>query len=156
MIGVEPDILDMPARYAVVSARDYNMDTRNEIPALFQAFFSENAEIPKAETDALLGVSYNMDGKGAFRYGVGRVVDGSTDLIPDGMEAVELVEGTYAVFRKFGPVSDIPELFDWVFNSWFRESGFDITGNPVFERYPNDPRNGDNGMVFEIWSPVRR
>ncbi|MGI9389387.1 MAG: GyrI-like domain-containing protein [Boseongicola sp.] len=156
MTGVEPELLEMPERRGVVIARDFTMKTRDEIPTLFEAFFSRNVKIPSAETDALLGVSYNMDDKGSFRYGVGRVVHEFADAIPDGMEAVELVAGTYAVFRAFGQVSDIPEMFDWVFSSWFRESGFSITGDPVFERYPNDPRNGDNGIAFEIWSPVRR
>ena len=156
MKGVEPELLEMPARHALVRARDYTMETRSEIPALFEAFFSANAEIPNAEIDALVGVSFDLDGKGAFRYGVGRIVSSVPDTVPDTMEAVALGAGTYAVFRAFGPVSDIPALFDWIFTTWFAESGSEMTGDPVFERYPNNPRNGDGGMVFEIWAPIRR
>ncbi len=156
MTGVEPEIIEMPARHAVVRARDYTMASRNEIPALFEAFFSENAEVPNANADALLGVSFKMDGEGGFRYGVGRMVGSVPEAVPAAMEVVELVAGTYAVFRAFGPDSDIPALFDWVFTAWSPKSGFEITGDPVFESYPSDPRNGDGGVAFEIWSPLRR
>ena len=156
MIGVEPEIVEMPHRIAVVLARDFTTDTRENIPGLYEAYFGLGCEIEQAETDALYGISFANDGKGAFRYGVGRVLHSELDDIPDQLERVELVAGAYAVFRSIGPVSDIPPLFDWIFESWLPGSGFDVAGDRVVERYPNDANNTPDKMSFEIWVPIRR
>ena len=156
MIGIEPEFVDMPDRVAAVMARDFKIDTRGNIPALYKAYFGLGSEIEHAETDALYGISFAMDGKGGFRYCVGRVLRGDPDAIPDELERVGLVGGTYAVFRSIGPVADIPPLFDWIFESWIPNSGVSVASDPVIERYPNDANNNPDSMAFEIWVPIRR
>lgn len=156
MILPEPDILELGERWAVAMARDFTMETRPEIPKLYEAYFASGVEIADAVDDALIGVSFDMDGQGHFRYGAGRVVSARPEVVSEGFEAVRLPAGEYAVFRHFGPVADLPVLFDRIFSEWLPASGWSVHGDPVVERYPEDARNGPDGMAFEIWAPVSR
>lgn len=148
------DFETCPARTVVGTARDYTMDTRHAIPAQWQAFFSAQYDIPGALTGAMFGVSFMADGQGAFRYGVGVEVDGPADDLPDDLCAITLSEGDYAVLRHFGPVSDLPGQFDRVFSEMLPAAGRVPRDGAVFERYPDDPRNGPDAMSYEIWVPV--
>lgn len=146
----------MPERIALVMARDLSSDRRSEIPGLFERFFASGVVIGDLADKALVGISFNMDEDGAFRYGVGRIVTRAPDSVPAGFETLTLPAGDYAVFRHFGPVSKLPPLFDRIFSEWLPESGYALREDPVIERYPDDERNGPNGMAFEIWVPIKR
>ena len=156
MMSLEPDIITRPERVAVIMARDFTVDRRAEIPALFDAFFQADVVMADVADEALLGISFNMDGTGRFRYGVGRIVGRAPDAIPEGFEVLTLPASDYAVFRHFGPVTDLPVLLDRIFTEWLPSSGYSAKGDLVIERYPDDDRNGPDGMAFEIWAPVHR
>lgn len=150
----ELDFLSCPLRTVVGTARDYTMDTRNRIPAQWQDFFRAQYAIPNSLPGAMYGVSFMADGQGAFRYGVGVEVDAVPDVLPEGLCAITLSGGDYAVLRHFGPASELPAMFDLVFSKLLPEAGRLPREGAVFERYPEDARNGPDGMAYEIWAPV--
>ncbi len=150
-----PEIERMPERYVVGTARDYTMDTRTSIPAQWQAFFGAGYDIPDTVPGAMYGVSFNMDGSGKFRYAVACEVAKKPDQVPEGLCCVTLSAGDYAVLRAFDAPAALPARFDWLFNTWLPASGYAVREGAVFERYPEDPRNGPDGMAFEIWAPVQ-
>ncbi|WP_238365525.1 GyrI-like domain-containing protein [Mesobacterium pallidum] len=151
----DPEIVEAAPRLIVATSRDYTMDTRHEIPAQFQGWFAAGHEIPEAVGDAIFGVSYNADGQGAFSYGVGVEVEGRPATLPDGTCILTTASGPHAVLRVFGPVTDLPGNFDWLFSTWMPEHGKTPRAGAVFERYPDDPRNGPDGMAYEIWAPIQ-
>ena len=103
---------------------------------------------------AMFGVSFGADGQGGFRYAIGVEVDPVPDSLPEGCCAVSLSAGTYAVLRRFGPIAGLPHAMDQMFSVWLPNSAFTQREGAVFERYPNDERNGPDGMAWEIWVPV--
>lgn len=150
-----PEIETAPERIVVGTVRSYTMANRAEIPDQWHAFFDAGYTIPGALPDAMFGVSFDADNAGNFRYAVAREVPSEpADLTPD-LSAITLAAGDYAVLRRFGPVARIPADFDRLFSEWLPASDFHIREGAVFERYPEDPRNGPDGMAYEIWIPVR-
>lgn len=67
---------------------------------------------------------------------------------------ITLSAGEYAVLRAFGPVADLPARFDWIFSTWLPQADVAQREGAVFEFYPEDARNGPDGIAYEIWVPV--
>lgn len=63
-------------------------------------------------------------------------------------------EGECAVRREFGSVSKVSGVLDAPFSEWPSAPNFLQREAVVFKRYPEDSRNGPDGMVYEIWGPV--
>lgn len=144
----------MPHRHIVGVAAEFTMATRGEIPQLWNAFFAADHKIAKAVPGAMYGVSFNADGEGNFSYGVGIEVQEKPDETPAGTCRMWLSEGKYAVRRVFGPVTELPGQLDALFSDWLPSSGYALREGAVFERYPEDARNGPEGMAYELWVPV--
>ncbi len=56
----------------------------------------------------------------------------------------------------FGPPSALPRPFDGLLNDWLAGSPYCDRNGAMFELYPEDPRNGPDGMAYEIWMQVER
>jgi len=148
------EIVDRPATLIVGVARDFTMETRHTIPVLWSTFFEGGYDIPDQADAAMYGVSFNQDGAGGFRYGVGMAVEKAPDEMAEGLCTMELSAGPHAVLRAFGPVTELPQQFDRMFSSWLPSSNYEIRIGAVFERYPQDARNNREAMAYEIWVPV--
>lgn len=151
----DPQIETAPLRHVVGTVRAYDMAHRSEIPAQWTDFFDAGYQIPGALPDAMFGVSFDADEAGNFRYAVAREVSTPPGALPDGLCVVTLPPGRYAVLRRFGPVARLTADYDRLFGEWLPASDHHIRDGAVFERYPEDPRNGPDGMAYEIWVPVR-
>lgn len=152
----EPEIGEMPARTAVVMARDFTVAQRGEIPGFYDEYWKRFDDLGDLKHQVVCGISFNMDGQGAFRYGIGVIPHEVPETLPEGFETVALHAGTYAIFRTFGPPMLLPEMFDAIYEKWLPNSGYDAHGAPVIERYPEDPRYGPDGMAMEIWAPIHK
>lgn len=74
---------------------------------------------------------------------------------PEGMEALEIAAGTWAVFPGKGPMPQaIQELERRIFTEWLPSSGWEYADNPDIERYLTPDPRGD--VSFEVWLPIRR
>jgi AraC family transcriptional regulator len=149
-----PEIVTAPARTVVGTAKDYTMETRGGIPAQWQSYFDAGLEVANMLPGAMFGVSFDMDGDGGFRYAVAIEVASEPAELPEGTCVMTLSAGDHAVLRRFGPVSKLPEDFERMFRDWLPGSDFVQREGAVFEVYPHDPRNGPDGMAYEIWVPV--
>lgn len=142
--------------HVVGMARAFTMQTRHEIPALWQTFWAADADVLHAVAGAAYGISFAMHPDGEFRYGVGYEVDPVPDVLPEGFCTMTLSAGDHAGLRAFGPVSALPKTFDSLFSTLLPDAGVVPREGAVFERYPDDPRNGPDGMAYEIWVPVQK
>jgi len=151
----DPEFLEMPERNLVSLARSFTMETRSEIPALWQDFWSAGWELPGEIEPAKYGVSFSVTPEGGFRYAVGMHVEPMPAVLPDAACKVRLSPGRYAVFRKKGAVQQLPEIFDAIFTHWLPESGESQREGAVYERYPDDEHSTAESMTYEIWVPVK-
>ena len=151
---LEPEFLEMPEKRLVALSRDFTIETRTDIPELWNDFWAKEWQFKGIEEQAAYGVSYSMQQDGRFSYAAGRSIDPVPEPLPEGACIVTLSAGRYAVFRAQSPVSEIPKLFDAIFSQWLPNSGEQQREGAVFERYPYDENASPESMVYEIWVPV--
>lgn len=150
----EPQIKAFPETHTLGFVRDYSMATLDEMPDLWRTFYEAPLVIPNYVPGAMYGVSFAADGLGSFKYGVTVAVDPVPSELPKGTSLARLPEGDYAVVQDFGTLDDVQLCFDWIIADWLPNSRYSQRRGAIFERYPEDPRNGPDGMAFEIWVPV--
>ncbi|MDE9451373.1 GyrI-like domain-containing protein [Aliiroseovarius sp. Z3] len=149
------EVIDAPARTIAGTTKTYDMQSRTAIPDQWRAFFQADHQIENSVAGVMYGVSFDADAAGTFRYAVGlEVSDRSATLAPE-LCYVDLSQGRYAVRRAFGPVSELPRIFDRVFAKDLPAKGLHERDGACFERYPDDPRNSADIMAYEIWVPVQ-
>lgn len=77
------------------------------------------------------------------------------NTIPEGMEALTLNEGLYAVFTHKGASND-HRIFDAIFGSWLPQSGYELDHRPHFEVLGEKYKNNDPDSEEEIWIPIKK
>ncbi len=76
-------IVESRAKLIIGLVGDYSLDTRGEIPKLYEQFFAIRDGIKHRVSDVLYGISMGAKPDGSFRYGVGIEVEEAEDL-PEG------------------------------------------------------------------------
>lgn len=155
---MEPRFVSKPA-FTVVGVKYRGRNDNNEIPALWESFFPQQAARIEDKLDPTVsyGVEDNMDmASGEFDYLAGYEVSGGAQT-PEGMERWDLPPQTYAVFR--GPLSQIHAMYHSVYHDWLPRSGYRRAPGPEFELYDRDfdPVNGKLDMYLYVpVTPVSR
>ena len=73
--------------------------------------------------------------------------------IPEGMEVFTLTGGLYAVFDYKG---NSPEIFQYIFQTWLPDSGYELEKRPHFEVLGEKYNNNDPNSEEEIWIPLQK
>lgn len=146
-----PEFVRRPA-FTVVGVKYRGRNDNNEIPALWDAFFPDQAALIQHKVDAHVsyGVEDNMDpATGEFDYMAGYEVSDAA-LIPEGMARWDVPANTYAVFAT--PLPSIRQTFAAVYNEWLPQSGYRRVPGPEFELYDHDfdPANGKLDMYLYV------
>jgi AraC family transcriptional regulator len=76
--------------------------------------------------------------------------------IPEGMIAINLEEGLYAVFIHRGPASEGERTFRYIFSEWLPQSGYEIDKRPHFEILGEKYKNDSPDSEEEIWIPISK
>jgi len=76
--------------------------------------------------------------------------------VPEGLEAVTLPGGLYAVFVYRGPASAGRETYRYIFGTWLPESEYALDNRPHFAVMGEKYRNEELSSEEEIWIPVKR
>lgn len=98
----------------------------------------------KKEPVGILGIS-DCCGKD-WKYFIGVATE---EAVPEGMEEIEIPEGTWAVFSGKGKAPEaIQELEKKVFTQWLPYSGYEYAQKPDIEVYYN--QNPEDAL-FEVW-----
>jgi AraC family transcriptional regulator len=77
------------------------------------------------------------------------------EVIPDGMETLEIPEGLYAVFNYKGDQSNAAEFFNSIYTEWLPSSNYHIDNRPQFEILGEKYKNNDASSEEEIWIPIQ-
>lgn len=151
---LKPEFIESEEKQLVALSREFTMETRTDIPAMWYDFWSREWQFEGTEEQAAFGVSYKMQADGGFSYAVGRNIAPLPEKLPEDACIVTLSSGRYAVFRNKGPVTELPALFDAIFSQWLPTSGESQREGAVFERYPYDDNASPESMAYEIWVPI--
>ena len=134
----------------------YTPATVHEIPQLWQRFIPYLGAIQgQIGSDTYGVVSATRAESARFDYLAGVRVSDPNGL-PQEFTQFAAPAQTYAVFRHYGPVSELASTCHAVWTEWLPRSGFDAAANPDFiEVYGDrfDPQAGAGEV--EIWLPVR-
>jgi AraC family transcriptional regulator len=77
-----------------------------------------------------------------------------TTSIPEGMEALNLPGGLYAVFQYKGLPSAAAPFFQYIFSTWLPSSDYELDNRPHFEVLGEKYQNNSPDSEEEIWIPV--
>ncbi|RYY95263.1 MAG: AraC family transcriptional regulator [Chitinophagaceae bacterium] len=75
--------------------------------------------------------------------------------LPEGMEALVVPPGLYAVFVHRGPAAAAAATYRHIFADWMPASGYRPDDRPHFALMPEDYRPDDPAAAETIWIPVR-
>lgn len=77
------------------------------------------------------------------------------DSIPNKMECYNLPGGLYAVFIHKGPASEGTKTFQYIFETWLPNSGYQLDNRPHFELLGEKYKNNEWESEEEVWIPVK-
>lgn len=76
-------------------------------------------------------------------------------VLPEGMEALLLPGGPYAVFIYRGIPAHFSRLAQYIFGHWLPQSTFALDDRPHFEIMGEDYRPDDPNAEEEVWIPLK-
>lgn len=149
---IGPPRLEERESFRVVGiGRRFSFENAREIPGLWREFDPHFGAIPGQEGAVAYGVCHDGDGEG-FAYLAGAAARGP---VPEGMVALEIPAGRYAVWIHRGHVSNIRATWAAIWSHGLTASGLRHRAAPDFELYDDarfDPESGEGEV--EIWLPV--
>ncbi|HYC83425.1 MAG TPA: GyrI-like domain-containing protein [Candidatus Paceibacterota bacterium] len=131
-----------------------------EIAGLWRDFMPRRREVANAINNDLISAAvYQADHfKGhnpAKMFDKWAGVEVSTyDHIPEGMEALTLPGGLYAVFEYRGLNTD-DAIYRYIYGEWLSGSGYALDNRPHFEVLGEKYENNDPNSEEEIWVPIK-
>lgn len=145
-----------------------NGGNNNEIPSFWNRYFVENwcavlHEQISPGSCADLGICFPLDVEtGRFSYVIGVEVD-DYSRVPADLFRGELPSATYAVFttppaerQDCGFTRAIQGTWQYIWNEWFPESGYEYaTGSVDFELY-DERCSGESNLVMDIYVPIQK
>jgi AraC family transcriptional regulator len=158
----EPKILDVKERI-LIGMRIMTSLSQDATKELWQSFMSRRKEIENAFPGAYYSVQvYDVDLNMADfspetkfeKWAAIEVVH--DEKAPEGMDAMTLPGGKYAVFIHKGMANAFPETAQFIFQTWLANSEYELDDRPHFEimreKYfgPNDPDSEE-----EVWIPIK-
>lgn len=134
---------------AGVAKRDEHID-RTGMWVAYRDFLGELDDV--VSTDDRYGVIFDIEeGSDEVTFLAGHPVESTSDLPPEA-SAVEIPEGTYAVFDLYG--ADADDIFHQVHEGLLLDTEHGQREGPVLQRYPGGVSPYDENVRFELYVPV--
>lgn len=157
---MEPRIEQLPQK-KLVGKRIRTAQAENRTAELWRAFMPRRKEIKNTVGSDLFSVQFfdtSLDPFGPdtpFDKWAAVEVTEFTEL-PEGMEALVLENGPYAVFVHRGPVSAAPQTFGYIYGTWLPASEYDADNRRAHfavmgKKYAAESPDSEE----EIWIPVQ-
>lgn len=155
--GMEPRIAHRSAFNVVGMAEHFTPATSSRIPELWTRFVARLDEIPFRHGTDTYGLCVDADPAGGEEAGftyVAGVEVARIDAIPDGMMALTVPAGRYAVFTHRGHISRLPDTVKQIWGRWLPASPYRHVRRPDFEHYDArwDPQTGLGEI--DVWVPI--
>lgn len=128
------------------------------IGPLWERFNARRGSLPARHPEVSYGYlcygeAPNPEREDEFNYLAGIEVDPEAP-VPEGMEAVAIPEGLYAVFEHVGPIWTFQETLRQIYSAWLPASDYACSGLGDVERYDERWSPDGEDSVFEYWVGV--
>ncbi|MEI6947183.1 GyrI-like domain-containing protein [Paraflavisolibacter sp. H34] len=128
---------------------------------LWKSFMPRRKEVANAAGPELYSVEVYpphffspFDPAAAFEKWAGvAVAEGAA--VPEGMEALDLPAGLYAVFVYQGTDAAAADFYRYIFTGWLPSSGYELDDRPHFALMGAKYKRESPDSEEEIWIPVR-
>ena len=77
------------------------------------------------------------------------------DIVPAGMQTLQLDGGLYTIFNYKGNSSNVPAAFTYIFQQWLPASKYVLDHRPHFEILGPDYQNNDPDSQEQIFIPIQ-
>ena len=135
----------------------------NKTKELWQSFMPRRYEIKSAIDAELYSVEIYNDTNFFKRFNPANEFEKwaavkvrDFDVIPDGMHALIIPPGQYAVFLYKGKPSAAQETYQYIYGDWIPNSQYDLDDRPHFavmgDKYMGEHPESEE----ELWIPVRK
>lgn len=134
----------------------------NRTAELWRSFMPQRATIPNKLNADLYSMqvypsSYSFqhfNPTASFEKWAAVEVSTLSDM-PEGMEAITIPSGMYAVFNyKGNPINAAP-FFQYIFGTWLPNSNYVLDLRAHFEVLGDKYRNNDDTSEEEVWIPIK-
>lgn len=158
---MKPELVEMEEKLLVGQVLEMNFPG-DRIAELWRGFMPRLVEIGNRKTDDLISMAGYPAGSNfrqplpcrTFRrYALAEVSSAGT--VPEGMLAVTIPAGLYAVFHYRGSNMEAGAFFGSLFGSWLPEAGLMVDERPHFEVLGEKYSRDSGASEEEIWIPVR-
>jgi AraC family transcriptional regulator len=155
----EPVIVELDEMNVVGIQILFSLDC-NLIPVLWERFATRMQEIENvSQKDVALEISYDVQGKAeeeTFFVLVGMIVEDVTE-IPEGMTYKHIPAHKYAMFTHYGPISQIYDTYDRIFNEILPRSAYEFDEKACeIEWYDGRFKKDSPDSEYDIYVPVRQ
>lgn len=155
--GMEPRIAHRSAFDVVGMAQHFTPATSGRIPELWTRFVARLDEIRHRRGADTYGVCLDADPAAGEDAGFGYMACVEVERIeavPDGMMALTVPAGCYAVFTHEGHISRLKDTVKQIWGSWLPASPHRHVPRPDFEHYDArwDPQTGLGEI--DVWVPI--
>lgn len=152
---MEPRFVNKPA-FMVVGMPYVGKNQNQEISEMWGRFNPRGGEIRNVCGDGAYGICSWVEGaeEGVFEYVSGLEVN-RVDGLPDGMVARLVPAQRYAVFAHHGLLDSLAKTYEYIYQTWLPQSGYELTGTPDFEFYNEDFKIDSEDSIFYIYVPIK-
>ncbi|MFM2213662.1 MAG: hypothetical protein RL427_925 [Bacteroidota bacterium] len=127
--------------------------------AMWQRFMPHRHEITSRLGEDLYSIQIYPEG---FDFGMhtpftkwATVPVKDNHLVPEGMEALEIPEGLYAIFTYQGIPANAASFFQSIFMEWLPASDFIVDNRPHFEILGRLYKHNNPTSEETVWIPVK-
>lgn len=151
----EKKVIGMGTKFISTLSPDH--DNEKIIPALWGKYVPRSEEIPTRLSPVDLGVCFKEEGEKFHPdecfYIAGTEVK-SIDKIPDGMMAMTIPAGKYAVFTHKGKLDKLSFTMKYIYGSWLPKSGEKLRDAPDLEIYDQRFKPDSDESELDIYIPI--
>jgi AraC family transcriptional regulator len=157
---MEPKFMTKPG-FTVLGLRYFGKNEHGEISKMWGRFNQQVATLgglPYETGEAAIGLCITPvepSEDGAFEYVAGFPVS-NVEAIPEGFVVREVPEYTYAVFAHRGDLASLGKTYEYIYEVWLPQSGYQMAAKIDFEYYDQDFKDFAPDSVFYIYIPVEK
>lgn len=160
VISMEPKIVKKEG-FTLVGLRYFGKNQNQEIHRLWEQFnqrMEELGGLPNDTGEAAIGLCITPEDasmEDGFEYVAGLPVS-KVDDVPKGFVVREIPAYTYAVFAHKGDLQSLAKTYEYIYEAWLPQSGYQLAAKIDFEYYNEDFKDFTPNSVFYIYVPIEK
>lgn len=151
----EKKVVGMGTKFISILSPDNNQTV---IPALWCQYLPRSQEIKSRISYADLGVCFEPGGEKSHPdecfYVAGTEVK-NADEVPEGMMAMTIPAGQYAVFTHKGSIDKLGFTMKYIYGSWLPKSGHKLRDAPDMEIYDQRFKPASEDSELDVYIPIQ-